>query len=161
VNDPLNNSLWIGWPSAWFFICPLSSESFNLSSIFRNCPLFLLKCPLLLKIRPFTLDKMDSSAEPKKKPRNKKFDQKVDILIEKFSVLYFFKKYLVTLSMNNLLQASKILIPLEYYIFLLTRYCQVSISVCVNLSTNGCIMLHKKLLHETLGIVKKDLLIYS
>jgi len=65
---------WVRWPSAWFFrglssifeVCPLSSESFNLSSIFRNGPLFLWKCPLFLKIRPFAQDKMDSSAEPKK-----------------------------------------------------------------------------------------------
>jgi len=40
---------------------------------------------------------MDSSAESKKKRRHKKFAQKMDILIENFSVLYFFKKYLVTL----------------------------------------------------------------
>jgi len=39
---------------------------------------------------------MDSSAEAKKKRLHQKFAQKVDILIEKFSVFYFFKKYLVT-----------------------------------------------------------------
>jgi len=45
---------------------------------------------------------MDSSAEPKKKKRrHKKFAQKVDICIEKFSVLYFFQKYLVTLDQGR------------------------------------------------------------
>ena len=59
---------YLGWPTAWFSrglasifdICHLSSETFNFSSIFINCPLFL-------KISNFTLDKMNSSAEPKKK----------------------------------------------------------------------------------------------
>ena len=86
-----------------FQICPLSSESLNLSSIFRNCPLFFLKCPLFRKVRGFTLDRMDLGSEPKKKRRHKKLATKVSFKVENFLSSTISEKNLLTLIIGGVI----------------------------------------------------------
>jgi len=79
----------VGWPSAWFFrglssifeICPLSSERFNLSSIFINCPFLLIYCPMINCLFDWNVDT---------KIVEKLYPQSENWKLEIFFVLYGF-----------------------------------------------------------------------